>query len=178
MRSRHEKNEHVFTHQKSTLFYPPLSIERLFDVSVDQLFNAFKSERILKMWWWPQGFFADHVELDFRVGGRYFINMKGFDHGDGGMTGEFTEIIENARIVMSDRFADIHGRAITAREAKMPGVWPETIMITFEFERVDLTRTRFRLTQTGIPTELQKDCVQGWSQSFEKLENFLVVKKH
>jgi uncharacterized protein YndB with AHSA1/START domain len=127
----------------------------------------------LKAWWWPLGLYTDHIELDFKVGGKYFINMKGFDQqGGGGMTGQFVEIIQNKRIVMTDNFSDDKGNVISAQEAKMPGVCPEVGYITFDFESIDETTSSFKLSQEGIPVEAHKDCIQGWSESFDKLREY------
>jgi uncharacterized protein YndB with AHSA1/START domain len=153
-----------------------LEIRRQFQVPVARLFKAFTTAEAIKAWWWPKGLQADRVEFDFREGGRYFISMKGQVQGkdaSGGMTGEFEEIVDNERIVMTDSFADAKGRAISAQEAGMPGQWPEQISITFEFEAAGKEASRFRLAQQGIPEEMQKDCVQGWSESFDKLETYL-----
>lgn len=161
-------------HMNSTPQFPLLEMERMFHVPVNQLFAAFSSTEALKAWWWPAGLFSDHIELDFKVGGQYFINMKGLENqGGGGMTGEFEEIVPNERIVMTDNFADEDGLRISAAEAKMPGEWPETGYITFEFEELDNGTSRFKLFQEGIPTEMHKDCIQGWSESFDKLREYL-----
>jgi uncharacterized protein YndB with AHSA1/START domain len=162
-----------FAHKTSTPQSKLLVIEREFDVPVRELFQAFETSEAIKAWWWPKDLYADRVDYEFREGGQYFINMKGFDKGGGGMTGEFKEIIEDERIVMTDQFADENGNPITAAEAKMPGEWPELIYITFEFESLGENKSRFILSQEGIPNELQEDCIQGWTQSFDKLENFL-----
>ncbi|MDG0817496.1 SRPBCC family protein [Bdellovibrio svalbardensis] len=132
---------------------------------VTKLFEAFASVEALKEWWWPTGLHADHIDLEFREGGRYFINMKGHAESGAGMTGQFQEIVKNERLVMTDQFADDQGRAISAKEAKMPGEWPEIGYITFEFESVDKNTSCFKLSQEGIPNELQKECIQGWSES-------------
>jgi uncharacterized protein YndB with AHSA1/START domain len=158
-----------------------LEIRRDFQVPVVRLFEAFGSAEALKAWWWPDGLHADRIDLQFREGGRYFISMKGQVQGkdvSGGMTGEFEEIVENKRIVMTDSFADERGRAISAQEAGMPGQWPEQISITFEFEAAGNAASRFRLAQQGIPDEMQKDCIQGWSESFDKLERYLTGRKN
>ena len=60
----------------------------------------------------------------------------------------------------------------------MPGQWPEEITITFEFEAASSHTSRLRLAQTGIPDEMQRDCVQGWSESFGKLERHLNDQAH
>lgn len=173
MQTSETKNSAPFLHKNSTPQSDLLQIRRDFNVPVERLFSAFKSSADLKNWWWPQGLYADRVDLDFREGGHYFINMKGFDQGGGGMTGDFEEIVENSRIVMTDNFANEEGEAITAAEAKMEGEWPETIYITFEFDSRDENTSRLILSQEGIPNEMQEECIQGWSESFDKLEKYL-----
>lgn len=155
-----------------------LEIVRNFDVPVEDLFKAFTTAEAVKVWWWPKDLYTDHVEIKFAEGGKYFFNMKGYEQGGGGMTGSFEEIIPNKRIVMTDHFADDKGNAISAKEAKMPGTWPEVIYITFDFASLGANASRFKLSQQGIPNELQKDCVQGWSQSFDKLEKYLEDRQH
>ena len=153
-----------------------LEIRRQFSIPVATVFEAFGTAEALKAWWWPNGLYADRIEWDFREGGRYFIGMKGQVEGkdvSGGMTGEFEEILENERIVMTDSFADENGREISPQEAGMTGEWPQQIVITFEFETAGKDASRFHLIQEGIPEEVQKDCIQGWSESFDKLEQYL-----
>lgn len=159
--------------EENTDTQPLLVIERQFDVPVAKLFAAFTSAEDLKIWWWPKGLYADHVDLDFRVGGKYFINMKGFDQSGGGMTGQFEVIVKNERLIMTDSFADKEGNPISASEAGMEGDWPSEILITFDFYSVDENRSGFRLEQNGIPTPMQKDCIQGWNESFDKLASHL-----
>lgn len=178
MQTSPEKRSQSSVHKHSTPHAKLLEMERKFKVPVDQLFAAFTDSESLKKWWWPHGMYADQVDIDFREGGKYFINMKGYEQSSGGMTGHFEEIVKNERIVMTDQFADQKGNAISAEEANMPGVWPEMAYITFEFEALDDNTSRFKLSQEGIPNELQKDCIQGWSESFDKLESCLGGDKH
>ncbi len=181
MQTKQEKTDWAPTVAGSTPQPRVLEIRREFQVPVAHLFKAFTTAEALKAWWWPNGLHADRIDLDFREGGRYFISMKGQVQGkdaSGGMTGEFEEIVENERIVMTDSFADENGRAISAEEAGMSGQWPEQISITFEFEAAGKEASRFRLAQQGIPDEMQEDCVQGWSESFDKLEKYLASRKN
>ncbi|MEO8371910.1 MAG: SRPBCC domain-containing protein [Candidatus Solibacter sp.] len=178
MQTRQDKRNQSSTAEGSAPTPKLLEIRRDFQVPVALLYEAFTSAEALKSWWWPDGLHAGRIDFDFREGGQYFISMKGRVQGkdaSGGMTGEFEEIVENQRIVMTDSFADEKGRVISAHEAGMPGQWPEQISITFEFEAAGKAASRFRLVQQGIPDEMQKDCVQGWSESFDKLERYLAV---
>ena len=179
MQTQQEKRKQPLIPKDSAPQPKLLEIRREFQVPVARLFEAFATAEALKSWWWPNGLHADRIDFDFREGGRYFISMKvqGKD-ATGGMTGDFEEIVKNERIVMTDSFADEKGRAISAQEAGMPGQWPEQISITFEFEAAGEEASRFRLAQQGIPDEMQKDCVQGWSESFDKLERYIAGRKN
>lgn len=155
-----------------------LEIKRAFAVPVEKLYSAFTNSEYLKSWWWPKGLYSDQIDFEFREGGKYFINMKGYEKGGGGMTGQFEKIEKNKRIIMTDQFADENGKAISPKEAKMSGKWPKMAYITFDFESIDESDSRLTLSQEGIPNELHEDCIQGWSESFEKLENYLSGRKN
>jgi len=173
--SQEERNQHSIG-EGSDLNPNLLEIRRQFQAPVARLFGAFTSAEALKAWWWPNGLHADRIDYDFREGGKYFINMRGKVQGkdaSGGMMGEFEKIVQNERIVMTDSFADENGRAISAREAGMSGEWPENITITFAFKPAGDAASRLHLAQQGIPEGMQKDCVQGWSESFDKLVRYL-----
>ena len=147
--------------------------QREFKVPVDRLFKAFTHSEAIKAWWWPNGLRAGRADIDFKIGGHYFINMEGSGPSKGGMTGQFEEIVENKLIVMTDQFADKEGRAISAVDAKMPGQWPEKVYITFEFASINNTASRLNFTQQGIPKEMYDDCMKGWTEMFDKLERYL-----
>lgn len=173
MQATPTKGSQASAYKNSTPSFKPLQIERRFDVPVDRLFAAFTNAEALKRWWWPKGLHADRIDIDFREGGQYFINMKGFERGGGGMTGQFEEIVPSKRIVMTDQFADEKGHSISAEQAGMMGVWPEVIQITFDFTSLGDARSELKLVQEGIPSEMHADCTQGWSESFDKLEEYL-----
>lgn len=180
MQTSHERENQSAIHLNSTPQSKLIVIEREFNVPVDQLFDAFTTSYALKVWWWPKGLYSEHVEWDFHEGGNYFINMKGLEGGGGGVTGQFEKIINNKRIVMTDSFADEKGRAISPKEANMPGEWPEELVayITFDFASVDENTSKFKLSHQGIPNDQQKDCIQGWKETFDKLEKYLNDRKH
>lgn len=179
MQPSQQRPQQTSPHRNSTPQSKLLTMERKFNVPVDQLYYAFTTPESLKEWWWPQGLYADKVEVDLREGGRLFINMKGNPNlGGGGMTGTFEEIETNKRIVITDNFANDKGQPITAKEANMPGEWPKQGFITFEFKALDDNTSRFNLYQEGVPNELQDDCIKGWTESFDKLDAYLKKGKH
>jgi uncharacterized protein YndB with AHSA1/START domain len=173
MQTTQDRGTSTSIHKKPTPESDLLVIQRTFNVPVEDLYLTFTTPEDIQAWWWPQGLFADKLEYDFREGGHYFIRWKSDDGKFGGMSGEFEEIVNNKRIVMAGGFADENGRAISAQQAGMSGVWPETGYITFEFNADRDGVSRVTLSQQGVPNEGQKDCKKGWSQMFDKLEKYL-----
>ena len=45
-------------------------------------------------------------------------------------------------------------------------------MVTLTLEEVD-GKTKMTLNHEGIPDEMVDDCITGWQESFDKLENNL-----
>lgn len=74
---------------------------------------------------------------------------------------------------MTDHFSDKYGNIITPEQAGMPGNWGKELLITLEFDE-NLGKTDLTLRHEGIPPDMQKDCIQGWQESFDKL-NTLVM---
>ena len=129
MQTSHEKTSRPAVRKNSTPQSPLLEIQREFNVPVSRLFQAFTTAQALKAWWWPKGLHSDRIDLDFREGGRYFINMrgsKGSDEGGGGMTGAFEEIVDNVEGARAAGLQAIHHQTNeqTLRELTNLGVAP------------------------------------------------------
>jgi uncharacterized protein YndB with AHSA1/START domain len=176
MQSQQEKSTQASPRRDSRVDSKPVELKRTFSTSVELLFNAFKTSDAIKAWWWPKDLYTDRVDYEFTEGGHYFINMKGGKVGGGGMAGEFEEISENSRIVMSDHFADENGKEISPEEANMSD-WTEPVTITFDFRSNGAKSSELSLTQVGIPNKMHDDCLQGWSEMFDKLEKHLARAK-
>jgi uncharacterized protein YndB with AHSA1/START domain len=172
MQPSQEKQNQSANHLKSSRASLLLVIERQFHAPLEELYNAFKTAEAIKVWWWPNNLHVADIDYDFQVGGNYFISMKGSNQ-NGGMKGQFEEISPSRRIVMSDEFADKEGRAISAAEAGMPGNWPAKCYITFDFSSANDEVSILKLSQEGIPNEMQKDCIRGWNEMFDKLARYI-----
>ena len=95
--------------------------------------------------------------------------MRGPDGKEYWSTGVVQEFIPEKRLVITDNFSDSKGEIVNASELDMPGDWPMEMQITFELEEAD-GATKLLLTHEGIPEEMHDECVKGWSESFDKLE--------
>jgi uncharacterized protein YndB with AHSA1/START domain len=136
-----------------------LRIERTFDASAEQVFDAWTSEEVLRRWFHSvQGWDTPIAEVDLRVGGRIRLAMREPDGTEHSMGGEFTQIDRPRRLAMTWTFDD----------------WPEKQqMVELEFTEHD-ARTTVVLINSGIATEQQRDSQQGgWKGCLDSLERRL-----
>jgi uncharacterized protein YndB with AHSA1/START domain len=147
-------------------------VTRTLNLPVNVTWKAWTEPESFKKWWGPREYTCPSCSIDFKVGGTYLACMKAPDGREFWSTGVYQEIVLLKKIVYTDSFSDNKGNVIPASALKMPGDWPLELSVTLTFEEVD-GQTKLTVQQTGIPEEAQDDCVEGWQQSFDKLESNL-----
>ncbi len=145
-------------------------INRTFDIPLDTVWKAWTKAETLKKWWGPKNFICPAYYIDLNNGGKYLASMK--DKKDGSIiwsTGNFIMISPERKLVMTDSFSDEKGNWVSASEYGMPGDWPRYLIINVEFKEVN-NKTEMTLKHGPMPIETAEDCIQGWNESFDKLE--------
>ncbi len=156
-----------------------LVITRIFDAPRDLVWKAWTDPKMVKKWWGPKIFKAPHISIDFRVGGRYLFCMQseiGEEAWKKGIwsTGEYREIKEPEKLVMTDCFADEHGNVVPASHYGMDGDFPLEMLVTVTLEEIEDNKTKMTLRHAGIPAgEHEKGASEGWNESFDKLAESL-----
>jgi uncharacterized protein YndB with AHSA1/START domain len=149
-----------------------LVITRVFDAPREVVWKVWTDPELLKRWWGATGFTAPVYNIDFRVGGRYFYDMRSPEGQDVWGTGTYREIVPLERIVATDSFADEHGNIVPASHYGM-GTLPEELLWTVTFEEVE-GKTRLTLRHVGLPSGQDQDLTrEGWDSSFDKLAELL-----
>lgn len=156
-----------------------LVLMRIFDAPREKVFDAFADAKTLAKWWGPTSITNPVCEMDFREGGARRIVMRAPSGEDYPITGVFTEIVPNERIVMVDNVSehspDWHAMVNKHRPGAI-GNLPELLWsITFEDHgtqtkitihyHFDAAHDRDALVKIGM--------VEGWTESLEKLEKLL-----
>jgi len=161
----------------ATMVQKEIMIKRVFDAPLERVWKAWTDPDMFAKWWGPKDFTAPHVQMDFRVGGRYLYCMRGA--GPDGVvrdywgTGVYREIDPMRKIVYSDSFADEKGNVVPASHYDMPGEWPLELSVTVTFEARG-GGTEMTLRHEGIPEgKMLQECEDGWNQSFDKLADSL-----
>lgn len=174
MENRTSQTQNRAVHKNSTSQSPLVEISRVFQASVESLWSAWSEPEMLKQWWGPENYSCPDAKIDFRVGGKSLLAMKGPDGKVIWSGGTYEEIVPKTKIVSTDSFMDEKGNVISAEDAGMPGNWQsDTLYITVEFEKLGENETKMGLSHEGIPKEMYDDCVSGWNSSIDKLQKLV-----
>jgi uncharacterized protein YndB with AHSA1/START domain len=146
-----------------------VSITRTFDLPAKKLWQAWTEPESFKKWWGPKDYTCPYGDIDLKVGGKYLACMRSNDGAEFWSTGVYKEIIPDKKIVCTDSFSDEKGNVIPASDLNMPGDWPMELLVTVTFEEAG-GKTKMHLQQVGIPAEMYDECILGWEQSLDKLE--------
>ena len=145
-------------------------IDRVFDLPVSKVWQAWTEPESFKNWWGPKDFTCPSSSIDFRTGGKYLHCMRSPQGEEYWSTGVFKEIIPHKKLVLTDSFSDAEGNIVPASEYNMPGEWPQELLVTVTFEEAGEEKTKMKLRHEGVPDEMYDDCIKGWNESFDKLE--------
>lgn len=147
-------------------------VEHTFNAPVELVWRLWTDEESMKKWWGPKGYSAPVIKNDLRVGGCYLFSMRspgGEMHWNSGV---YREIVPQQKIVASMSFSDETGKAIPGAQVKLPGDWPDEIIITMTFTETG-RKTTVTITEEGIPLIMKLPAGMGWQQQFDKLEALL-----
>ena len=156
-----------------------LIITRIFNAPCKLVWKAWTEPEYVKNWWGPKDFTCPDAKIDFRVGGKYILCMRGpagtdFEK-DYWSTGEYIEIIPMKKIVVKDSFADEKGNVVPATNYGIQG-FPLELQVAITFEEVEDDKTKMTLnypTVGDIDETMFKNMNQGWNQSLDKFAEVL-----
>ena len=155
--------------QQGSALQNGIVINRVFNLPVSVVWLAWTDAEYFKKWWGPRGFTCPSSKMEAKVGGKYLSCMRGPDGKEFWSTGVVKELIPERKLVVTDSFSDDKGNIKPASEYGMPGDWPKELLITVYLEEAD-GATKMKLKHQGIPNEMREDCIKGWNESFDKLE--------
>lgn len=143
-----------------------LTIERPFDAPRERVWEAWTDPEHVEQWWGPEGFTVPHCEMDVRPGGTFRIDMQAPDGTIYPNTGEFHEVVEPERLAVTSRaFEDADGNAqLEVRQTVTFADRDGTTELTLE---ADVRRA------TPEVADALNGMEQGWSQSLDKLADFV-----
>lgn len=149
-----------------------VQVERTFNAPIVRVWQLWTDEESMKKWWGPTGYDAPVIKNDFRLGGRYLFSMRSPGGKTNWNSGVYKEIVPQQKIVSTMSFSDETGKAIPGAQVKLPGDWPDEIILTMTFTETR-GKTTIAITEAGIPLIMKLPAGMGWRQQFDKLEALL-----
>ena len=133
-----------------------VKLHRVLTAPASRIYRAFLDPDAMAKWLPPHGFTGKVHEMDARVGGRYRMSFTNFSTGNShSFGGEYLELVENERIVHTDKFDD----------ANLPGEMRVAIVLKPVSVGTDVS-----IEQSGIPDMIPVEmCYLGWQESLQLL---------
>ena len=106
-----------------------VKIERTFDAPVALVWQMWTDPKHFAAWYGPAGATLHVVKMDLHVGGTRLVNMEvTTPTGPTQMwfTGEYTDLVENNRLVYTESMSNENGDIIAASDLGMPAGHPTT----------------------------------------------------
>lgn len=154
-------------------------INRSFEAPIDVMFEMWTNPKHLAKWLPPTGMQMEYLKADIKPGGQSFYCMTGENIKMFGKA-HYLEITKPNRLVYTQIFCDAEEKI--SRHPMAP-IWPETMLTTVLLTEEGPNTTRVTITWEvhgkATPAELEfftnakGGMTQGWTGSFDKLEDYL-----
>ncbi len=147
-----------------------LTLIRTFDAPRDLVWKAWTDPKYVAQWWGPKDFSIPVCKVDFRVGGKFLLCMRGSNGWEGWTGGEYHEIVPH-EIVFSMYFADKDGNKVQPEEIGIEHKADPEACDSVLFE--DAGEGRTRVTYMGNETmedAAESGQLEAMNQSFDKFD--------
>jgi uncharacterized protein YndB with AHSA1/START domain len=149
-----------------------LTITSIFDVPVEQLWEAWSESSLIKQWWGPYGFTAPIAEIDFREGGISLVAMSSPSFGTFYNTWSYKKIVPMERIEFVHHFSDRHGNRLDPAETGLPiaeGI-PYEVPHVITFKSLENGTAELTVVEYGYTTDRAVELSRmGMEQCLDKI---------
>lgn len=155
-----------------------LTISRVFDVPVQQLWQAWIEPELVMRWWGPIGFTCPVANMDVREGGQSLLCMrapKEFGGQDMYNTWTYTTVVPQQRMEFVFHFSDEHGQRIDPSALGLPPGMPREVRHVVTFEGLGHSKTRLTVTEQGYESDAIVELSKaGMGQCLDKMAAIFV----
>jgi len=142
-----------------------VTLTRVFDAPRAMVWKAWTDPKMMAHWFGPRGFTNPVCELDVRVGGALRIVMRGPDGNNYPMKGVFREVSPPERLVFTNIAIDNDGKHLLEGET--------TVILAEKDGKTSLTLKTHAVGLVPFAPQMLAGMEAGWTQSIDKLEEFM-----
>lgn len=147
-----------------------VEVLRVFDASVEQVWDAWTTEALVKQWWGPTHFTCPVANMDVRVGGTSLVAMRTPDGHDLYSTWSYEEVAPKSRFAYRFNLSDAQGTAIDPTTLGMPSDFPRDARHVVTLRALGDGRTELHMVEEGyLSDELRDLSRQGLDQCLDKM---------
>ena len=141
-------------------------VTRSFNTNLEKAWFIWYNVGSIERWWGTKDASINSIENDFRVDGQFLFTTQSAGGFALSLTGKYSEIIPNQKIVSSFLFAEASGQVLETSKIPLPGKWRPGIL-KVEFKEVG-TKIQIKITQTGVPLLMKPVAQWMWNQQLDK----------
>lgn len=147
-----------------------LTVTRIFNAPVEEVWKAWSESEYVKQWWGPTGFTCPVAEMDFREGGKSLVCMSSPQYGEFYNTWTYKKIIPNESIEFILNFTDKDGNKMNPQEMGHPAGIPEDVPHLITFKEISNGKTELTVTEFGYTSDQVVDMSKtGLEQCLDKM---------
>ena len=150
-----------------------LVVSRIFDASVQQLWQSWIDPQLVMQWWGPTGFTCPVAKMDVREGGQSLLCMrtpKAFGGQDMYNTWTYTKISPQQRMEFVFHFSNENGQRIDPAALGLPSGMPDEVRHVVTFEDLGSDTSKLTVTEQGYESDQIIDLSKaGLEQCLDKM---------
>lgn len=155
-----------------------ITVTRIFNAPVELVWKTWTDPELVKRWWGPDMFTCPSAKIDFRLGGKSIVCMKGPEAFDGGKNHYsvwlYKEIIPMQKIEFIQNLADEAGNKMSPAVLGMPPDFPEDVRTVVTFKELEKGKTEMTVTEFADMGQMAKFAQMGLEQSIAKMDAIFV----
>lgn len=144
-----------------------ITVTRLFDAPVTDVWRAWTESDLLELWWAPKPWRAETKHMDFREGGHWLYAMVGPDNTKHWARIDYSKIDLHKSYEATDLFTDENGVA----NSDLPNmIWKNSFHKTDEGTKV-VVEILFK-SEEDIKTIVEMGFKEGFTSALDNLEEY------
>jgi len=157
-----------------------ISVSKIFDATIEEVWQIWIDSELLKMWWGPDKFICDIAKVDFRVGGTTLLNMKApksFGGAEHFSIWTYTKIELHQSIEYIQNLSDKDGVKQKPTSVGMPPDFPVDIKTVVTFKIISKDKTEVTVNEYADFGQTTHFAKIGLEQCFDKISNIFANRK-
>ena len=155
-----------------------LVISRVFNATIEQVWQAWSDPEDVMRWWGPTGFSSPMANINFHEEATSLVAMrppKDFGNQDFYSTWTYQKILPMERIEYIHNLSDKDGHKIDPTSVGMPADFPRDQLHTVTFKRLGDNQTELTVTEYGWTVGQMRDMSKtGMEQCLDKMAGLFV----